>query len=185
MRLFASTLAVMLLTLLLAAQADAHLFRPGCNSKLAPRAELRCAKLNKQHALATITWARHQQREIAFYDASTALLLQHMIKNHRWLYRVSVSRMAQAEHRLILASFPPHHLLWLCISGGEGGIRSINPNGHYGMLQMHANWGYGTSIYASDDSQLTQEWAAEHAYKASHYSRAWLYGQWAADAHCF
>ncbi len=85
----------------------------------------------------------------------------------------------------LLPPWPPHHLLWLCISHGEGGIHSINPNGHYGMLQMHADWGYGTSHHASDDSQMVQEWAAEHAYKASGYSQGFLWQQWAADARCF
>lgn len=134
--------------------------------------------------MATLAWVKKEEQRVVF-ESSSLLLLHEIVVDHRWLYRVSEARIKQALYRLRLAAYPPHHLLWLCISSGEGGIRSINPNGHYGMLQMHAGWGYGTSYYASDDSQMTQEWAAERAYKASHYSRAWLYGQWAADAHCF
>lgn len=43
---------------------------------------------------------------------------------------------------------------------------------------MHEYWGYGTSRYASDDSQLVQEQAAERAYAASGYSSSFLYDQW-------
>lgn len=78
------------------------------------------------------------------------------------------------------SAWPTHHTLWYCIAGEESGHnpQSINPNGHYGLLQMHPNWGYGTSYYASNDSALVQEWAAELAYKASGYSYSFLYGQW-------
>jgi hypothetical protein len=81
----------------------------------------------------------------------------------------------------MIPSWPPHHLLWLCIHDGEGDWHDQNSggNGHYGGLQMHPGWGYGTSYYASSDSQLVQEWAAERAYIASGYSTAWLGGQWA------
>jgi hypothetical protein len=51
-------------------------------------------------------------------------------------------------------------------------------NGHYGGLQMHPGWGYGTSHYASSDSQYVQERAAERGYAASGYSQKWLLGQW-------
>lgn len=78
--------------------------------------------------------------------------------------------------------FPPHHKLWICIhnhEAGDWGNRDTGHNGHYGGLQMHPNWGYGTSYYASEDSQIIQERAAEAGYKASGYSRTWLMGQWA------
>jgi len=86
--------------------------------------------------------------------------------------------LAEAALRARLSAFPPHHALWTCISRFEGSPTSINPNGHYGMLQMHAGWGYGTSYHASDDPQAVQEWAAERAYAANHYSTSFLYGQW-------
>lgn len=79
-------------------------------------------------------------------------------------------------------SWPAHHALWTCLAGYESHGNPSNDdtghNGHYGYLQMHPGWGYGTSYYASDDSQLTQETAAETAYRVSGYSRAWLEGQW-------
>ncbi len=75
---------------------------------------------------------------------------------------------------------PPHHALWMCIHGHEGGWdnQDTGHNGHYGGLQMHPGWGYGTSYYASDDSQLVQEQSAERGYHASGYSKTWLMGQW-------
>lgn len=88
-------------------------------------------------------------------------------------------------------SFPPHRQLWECISKYEGGVHSVNSNGHYGMLQMHAGWGYGTSYHASDDSQQVQEWAAERAFASSNYNKSYggfLWQQWfyydAAEGEC-
>lgn len=77
-------------------------------------------------------------------------------------------------------AWPAHHQLWLCINDNESkdNWAGVNPNGHYGGLQMHEYWGYGTSRYASDDSQLVQEQAAERAYAASGYSSSFLYDQW-------
>lgn len=80
-------------------------------------------------------------------------------------------------------TWPAHHQLWLCIHGGEAGSwydQNTGGNGHWGGLQMHPGWGYGTSYHASDDSQLTQETAAEAGYRASGYSHSWLSGQWGA-----
>lgn len=82
---------------------------------------------------------------------------------------------AEAKNYL---GFPPHHKLWLCISHFEGGVHSVNPNGHYGMLQMSWNWlGYIKGA-ASNYPQPVQEWAAEHAYKDNRYAHSFLYGQW-------
>lgn len=78
-------------------------------------------------------------------------------------------------------SWPAHHQLWLCIHNHEASNwqdQDSGGNGHYGGLQMHPGWGYGTSYYASSDSQMTQEQAAERGYAANGYSRAWLMGQW-------
>jgi len=74
-----------------------------------------------------------------------------------------------------------HLSLWLCIHKTEAGDwhnRDTGHNGHYGGLQMHPGWGYGTSYYASDDSAEEQMAAAERGYRASGYSRSWLLGQW-------
>lgn len=93
--------------------------------------------------------------------------------------RAEAARRATAA-RAVFSSFPPHHALWLCIHRGEGAWSDPNSggNGHYGGLQMHPGWGYGTSYYANNDSQYTQEWAAERGYAASGYSSTWLNGQW-------
>lgn len=95
-----------------------------------------------------------------------------------WL-RSELARTRAALRRTVgPQGFPPHHALWTCISRYEGSPTSVNPNGHYGMLQMHWNWGYGIVGAASSYSQAAQEWAAERGYAASHYSRSFLYGQW-------
>lgn len=174
--------------LTMTATAGAHIIRPGCNSHLAARAELRCARFNYQHALATVAWAQQQQKTIRFLDASMTLRLQHLEDAHRWLARVMAARVAEAQRRIAAASFPAHHLLWLCIHGtpslgtpvGHEASRwdTRAANGHYGGLQMHPGWGYGTSFYASDDSQIVQEHAAETAYQASGYSPSFLTQQW-------
>ena len=102
---------------------------------------------------------------------------------HKW--QKDLAYLIRVRHRAYLTlhpaprvSWPPHHALWGCISSSEGSPTSVNPNGHYGMLQMHADWGYGTSHHASDDSQYVQEWAAENAYTSSRDPRAFLIGQW-------
>ena len=75
-------------------------------------------------------------------------------------------------------SWPAHHQLWLCIHEREAGSWSATNGQYRGGLQMHYGWGYGSSYDASVDSQWTQETAAERAYAASGFSRAWLEGQW-------
>lgn len=103
--------------------------------------------------------------------------------------RLAAKAAAEARARA-LAALPAHHALWMCIhgdpayrhgGGGEAGSwdnADTGGNGHYGGLQMHPYWGYGTSKYASNDSQAVQERAAESGYAASGYSRVWLNGQW-------
>jgi hypothetical protein len=94
--------------------------------------------------------------------------------------RLSAIARAQAAARAA-AALPAHHALWMCIHGYEAADwhnGDTGRNGHYGGLQMHPGWGYGTSYLASSDSQLVQERAAEAGYRASHWSRAWLLGQW-------
>lgn len=93
----------------------------------------------------------------------------------------AVDLLARMRARLAPSS-PPHNALWQCLLQHEGGGDPHNQdtggNGHWGGLQMHPGWGYGTSWHASDDPWSTQKWAAERGYAASGYSRAWLEGQW-------
>lgn len=131
----------------------------------------------------TTTLTKHDRDVIRFFThhpklAATARgqmelwrILGHVVQQVRTMQSARVAR-----HSL----YPPHHKLWLCISRYEGSPTSVNPNGHYGMLQMHAGWGYGTSYHASDDPQYVQEWAAENAWAANHYSYSFLVGQWYA-----
>lgn len=78
------------------------------------------------------------------------------------------------------AGYPPHHALWVCIGRYEGGVTSVNPNGHYGMLQTTLNWMKQLAGPASNYSQVEQEWAAERAWAANGYSYSFLYQQWFA-----
>ncbi len=103
------------------------------------------------------------------------------LRAEAWLDRVQADAQAKIR-RLTAPALPPHHALWMCIHGHEARDwhnRDTGGNGHFGGLQMHPGWGYGTSYYASDDSQQVQEWSAERGYRASGFSHAWLYGQWA------
>lgn len=97
------------------------------------------------------------------------------------LPRVVRTLQARDQQRQEASAWPPHHQLWLCIHSHEASNwqdEDTGHNGHYGGLQMHPGWGYGTSYYASSDSQLVQEQAAERGYAASGYSQSWLLGQW-------
>lgn len=120
----------------LTAPAGAHIARPGCTSKLPPRAELACARVNRQHALSTILWARASQRKIRVLDASQALIIGRVVQDHRWLYRVMTARVREAERRLGMAVplssdwltavrqvqrvFPGSEAWLVSCSGGEG-----------------------------------------------------------------
>lgn len=121
----------------------------------------------RSHSAKVVEFARHQ--------------LKWTIKERQESLR-SLRSVQRFGSVLSTSSFPPHHSLWLCIhshEAGDWGNRDTGHNGHYGGLQMHPGWGYGTSYYASDDSQIVQERAAENGYRASGYSRSWLMGQWA------
>jgi hypothetical protein len=95
-----------------------------------------------------------------------------------WTQKELKESLAVLKARISSSGFPPHHNLWLCISRHEGGVHSINPNGHYGMLQMTWNWFGYIKGAASNYSQSVQEWAAERAYRDHHFARSFLYGQW-------
>ncbi len=91
--------------------------------------------------------------------------------NHRWQSR------QRAARRLRPRTIIGHVALWLCIHRGEG---AWDDGGYpyYGGLQMTAGWYGGRGHLASSDPPAVQMAAAEHQYKASHYSIAWLEGKW-------
>lgn len=101
-------------------------------------------------------------------------------KAARWTHKeLSETRKRISERRSsATAGFPPHHALWVCIGGHEGSPTSINPNGHYGMLQMTYDWLGYIRGRASDYPQSVQEWAAEKAWGDNSYSHGFLVGQW-------
>lgn len=103
--------------------------------------------------------------------------------------RIASRSLAKLQSRpAALRGWPPHHALWVCIGGYEGSPTSVNPNGHYGMLQMTYNWFGYIKGRASDYPQAVQEWAAERAYENNHYSTSFLWQQWFkwdnAEAEC-
>lgn len=168
----------------LTATAGAHIVHPGCTSKLSPRAELACARTNRQHALATIVWARATQRTVRFLDATPAFRLQRVVDDHRWLYRVMSVRVAEAQRRIAAAARPAHYALWSCITNGAypGAAHEGNGyNGSYsGPLGMTTPWA-GHYPPGSDwvHSDVVAVYAiAEKEYANRGYSSAWLRGQW-------
>lgn len=79
------------------------------------------------------------------------------------------------------AAAPAHAPLWRCLMRYEGGYPSnqnTGGNGHWGGLQMHPDWGHGTSHHASDDPWSVQMQAAERGYAESGYSHDYLTQQW-------
>lgn len=90
--------------------------------------------------------------------------------------------------------WPAHHSLWLCIHSREGDWEDGGWP-YWGGLQMGA-WFLSTYLerfapssvppagnvgpngWTNAASQYAQEAAAEAGYRASGYSRAWLFGQW-------
>lgn len=137
-----------------------------------------------RHVLLAELTVKHAHDVLGFlrthHDAGTPASRIRVRRAHLWLLRFGERELGEARARVLAASYPAHHQLWLCIHRSEGAWndRDSGHNGHYGGLQMHPGWGYGTSYHASEDSQLTQEWAAERGYAASRYSRGWLNGQW-------
>jgi len=113
------------------------------------------------HTIAVTRFARHQLRW-------TQLELR------RSLQQLSYSALDFGSP----SGWPLHHKLWDCIGKYEGSPTSVNPNGHYGLLQMHWNWGYGIVGAASNYSKKDQELAAERGYAASNYNTSFLYDQW-------
>lgn len=77
-------------------------------------------------------------------------------------------------------AWPVHHALWVCINRYEsrGNWAGVNPNGHYGGLQMSYGWLGLISGRADQLSQLEQERAAEEGYRRSGYLESFLWGQW-------
>lgn len=116
----------------------------------------------------------------AVYSAQLPAHVQwHMAHMAQLQARLKRDMALLAKQRAAAATaYPPHHALWVCIGGHEGSPTSVNPNGHYGMLQMTYNWFGLINGRASDYPQATQEWAAERAWAANHYSYSFLVGQW-------
>lgn len=131
-----------------------------------------------QPALAKQTPAEHAQHVIAFFDHHRRAA--QTPTGQRVLWR-AIHELALTVRSLQAArsTFPPHHALWSCIHRYESSSWSaVNPNGHYGGLQMTWGWlGYVSGNPAAL-TQGQQEWAAEKAWAANGYSYSFLAGQW-------
>lgn len=102
MRLFTILIAAAAAALVLAATSQAHIPRPGCTTRLAPAAELACARANLKHGRDVVAWAKAQQRAPTFMEAGSvrALKLGHLIRSHEWLMRAMRGRVAEARARM-------------------------------------------------------------------------------------
>jgi hypothetical protein len=122
---------------------------------------------------------QHARHVIAFFDRHRAAAAtppgQHALWNAIHVLSTAVRSLQSAS------IYPPHHRLWTCIHSHEASSWSaVNPNGHYGGLQMTWGWlGYLNGNPAAL-TQAQQEWAAERAWAASGYSYAFLVSQWYA-----
>lgn len=130
MNLRLTTIAAIVAAAVTAPTAGAHILRPGCNSHLRARAELRCATVNLDHARFTIQWARDrlsyinrlravqerirsEQALVSFpltYSGSV-VRLHNMIRDHRWVATTFRQRIAEAHRRLVPPP-PPTPTSW-------------------------------------------------------------------------
>lgn len=182
MRRIATYTAALLAMLVLASQASAAAARiePHCGRQTA-RVELACATRALHRDAGTVRWIKnHRNRALL-----AATPLPHSLAFYRWRVRVDHGWIREAQRRLYVVSYPPHHALWMCIFRHEASTapgrwhnEDTGNNGHYGGLQMHWSWGYGIHGDPAHYSQLQQEWAAERGYRANGYSHTWLMGQW-------
>jgi len=126
----------------------------------------------------TIKWQRRIIRHDHWVIRTAKRHKIDIVRWHKAQLIWTTKELKQSLARLVI--FPAHHALWMCIHSHEGDWddNDSGGNGHYGGLQMHPGWGYGTSYYANQDSQAVQERAAENGYAASNYSKVWLMGQW-------
>lgn len=119
----------------------------------------------------------HTPAEICGHAQTLVKALNMHRKIDAHIARINAVKRAAA----LAASFPPHHRLWDCIGDYEGSPTSVNPNGHYGKLQMTWNWFHQIKGAASNYSEAEQEWAAERAYMQYRTRSArisFLNGQW-------
>lgn len=118
---------------------------------------------------------------------------EHSVGYLHWIERRWNARRLAAyklAHRPRISFGIAHLDLWLCIHGSKNPYghwearnwhdRDSGGNGHVGGLQMSVPWGRGSYFvaYAAALSPYAQMAAAERGYRANHYSRSWLLGQW-------
>lgn len=155
-----------------------------CSAHQSPKSELRCGKTLLHTHSCKAHWIKHHTSITTGETAANLPITaqwRNRLKFHLWMVRRARGWITEANARLTkqaLGTFPPHHALWVCIGNNEGSPTSVNPNGHYGMLQMTYNWLRLIKGRASDYSQAVQEWAAEKGYQANHYSQSFLIDQW-------
>lgn len=168
----ASVIVVSLLGLALSSQAGA------ANPQFLPHG----THLSVKQKVAYFERSIHKDKTVIAWSLKHRRLagVSSTLRWYRNALRWHTNLYAQYNAKLIAASWPPHHNLWLCIHSNEGNWDDPNSgnNGHYGGLQMSPGWlGYFKGT-ADHFSQFQQEWFAEIGYRDSHYSRSWLQGQW-------
>lgn len=145
--------------LVCAIPARAAHHRPRDCGKLAPRAELSCARRQLAQA------RRHP--------------LPHSRGYWRWRERVARRWLVAARYRI---AHPPiaHEQLWVCIHNFEGAWNDDTGNAHFGGLQMTENWGpYGRPLvwHANLLSPYGQMRVAEDGYRIVARAQGWPYAR--------
>jgi hypothetical protein len=173
-----------------ASTVQAHLIRaPGPFKDLTLKEQAQFYERNAHHALAFLRpWndIRHWQVLSHRHWLSMYVPEPAEVVYHRNLLRNSIRGLRQVQ-REVEDSLIPHKALWLCLHRHEAidwYNRDTGHNGHYGGLQMTYRWLGLISGYAYNLTPFQQMLAAETGYRNSHYSYAWLSGQWTTLGYC-
>jgi hypothetical protein len=186
-RKLASAAHVVLLALALAAAAYAKPERGGAMHSLSDtkvgttRAELTAQVNYSEHVITFFTQGHRWMPALRHADCWSHVPWAHICdvaRRHLIRHRMLLAKAKRRLARFAQSVFPPHHALWTCIGAHEGSPTSVNPNGHYGLLQMTWNWMGLIKGAASNYPRAVQEWAAERAWAENGYSVSFLDGQW-------
>lgn len=122
---------------------------------------------------------RHDRQVIRFFQHHPRLAATPA--GGRELDRILPRLLAQIRRLQAVPAAPAHERLWECISSGEGTQYSVGGGPttyYYSWLQMTWSWGHGIVGDPRRYSRAQIFAAAEAGYRDSHYSTAWLEGQW-------
>lgn len=152
-RLALAAFAAVLLAAALASTASGRMAVANCNRSIAPRVELTCATANLKHATDVLRFLAHHR------DAGTRASHARVHREHSWLRRISIERLAEARSRLAPPApvYGPWDRVADCESHGHWDANT--GNGFYGGLQFTiSTWlGAGGARYAARADLATRE----------------------------